>query len=122
MIKREWTSEEIIQLRQLAKDGLFARRIGDRLHRAESTVRRKAEELGIEIRRSSKRMRLPNIPTHAERTAITALHLNLPLPSGVGQATLEGLMHKGWIETQGGTWKATREGLDAILRKIPVQD
>jgi len=119
---RPWTTDEIAQLRQLAKDGKLAKRIGATLHRGEATILRKAEELGIEIRRSSIRMRPPNVPTHAERTTIIALHQSRPLPFGVGQATLEGLLQKHWITMSSGVWQATPTGLDAILRKIPLQD
>jgi len=118
---RPWTPDEIAQLRQLAKDGKLAKSIGATLHRAESTIRRKAEELKIEIRRSSIRMRPPNVPTHAERTAIIALHQNHPLPIGAGQATLEGLVQKRWIEMSSGAWRATPDGLEAMLRKITQQ-
>jgi|MTBAKSStandDraft_2_1061841.scaffolds.fasta_scaffold254433_2 hypothetical protein len=121
-MKRDWTSDEIAQLRQLAKDGKFAKPIAAALHRAETTVRRKAHELGIDIRRSAIRKRSPDVPTHAERTAIMAVHRRRPLPFGVGQATLEDLLRKRWIELNRGAWQATQAGLDAILRKIPLQD
>lgn len=121
-MKQDWTPGEIAQLRQLAQDGNLAKRIAAILRRAEITIRRKANELGIDIKRSAIRKRPPDVPTHAERTAIMAFHQRRPLPSGVGQATLKDLVRKRWIELNGGAWQATQAGLDAILRKIPLQD
>ncbi|MBW7970289.1 hypothetical protein [Bradyrhizobium sp. BR 10289] len=116
---RPWTDEETEQLRTLARDGLTLTQVAAALNRTDTTVRKKADEFGIEVQR-----RIPDrrddVPNYPERAAIIALSHAAPLPVGVGKGTLASLLRKGWIAEQGVDYKATAEGVAAVRRKIPT--
>ena len=119
---RAWTDEETERLRTLAREGMTLTKIAAALSRTDTTVRKKADEFGIEVRRRVPDRR-DDIPTYPERAAIIALSQSAPLPVGVGKGTLAGLLRKGWIagQTAGRATKyqATPEGVVAIKRQIP---
>lgn len=124
-MKRVWSPHETAELRRLAQEGKPITAIADALCRSDVTVRRRAELLGIQIRRSSLRQRSPDVCTHAEREAVTALLRGTELPLGVGQGTKQAMLRKGWIEHDGQVaagFRVTTLGKEALKRKIPIQE
>lgn len=49
--KYAWTSEDEAILQQLAEKGLHLRAIAFRLKRSESSIKKRAHELGVEVKR-----------------------------------------------------------------------
>jgi DNA-binding NarL/FixJ family response regulator len=53
MLKRlvyAWTPEDEAELKELAEQGVYVRNIAIRLKRSESSIKKRARELGIKVR------------------------------------------------------------------------